>query len=75
MERKNKKHTAEFKQGAVELAQQLGNLAEAARQLGINDNLIYVWRAQLSGSGTGQKPSPSHPPKSSEQLEIERLRK
>ena len=73
MERKKMQHTAEFKQGAVELAKQLGSVTEAAKQLGISENSIYTWRLKpdLSGNAAA-KPAAS---KSAEQLEIERLRK
>jgi transposase-like protein len=73
MERKNRQHTAEFKQGAVELARQLNSVAEAAKQLGINENSIYAWRLKPEFSGTATtKPAVV---KSAEQQEIERLRK
>lgn len=72
MERKNRQHTAEFKQGAVELAKQLGSVAEAARQLGISENLIYAWRSRPEFSGQS---AAAARPKTAEQLEIERLRK
>jgi len=72
MEKKTRKHTAEFKQGAVELSRQLGSVVQAAHQLGISENLVYAWRARPEfGAGPGQPPVT----KSAEQLEIERLRK
>jgi transposase len=40
----NRKYTPEFKQQALELAQQLGSFAEAARQLGIQEGVIYAWK-------------------------------
>lgn len=71
MEKKNRQHTAEFKRGAVELASQLGSVAEAARQLGLSENVIYAWRQRPEFSGQSKAASG----KSAEQLEIERLRK
>ncbi len=73
MEKKIRKHTAEFKQGAVELSRELGSVIKAAHQLGISENLIYAWRVRLefTAPGTAQPPVA----KSAEQLEIERLRK
>lgn len=38
--------TKEFKRQAVELADSLGNTAEAAKQLGISDGSIYHWRTR-----------------------------
>ncbi len=39
-----KVYTNEFKQQAVELAEGLGNISLAAKQLGIRDTLIHAWR-------------------------------
>lgn len=39
--------TEEFKKQAVELAQSLGSVAEAARQLGVNDVNIRLWKKKL----------------------------
>lgn len=77
MEKKNRQHTAEFKQGAVELAKQLGSVMKAAHQLGISENSIYAWRTrpEFSGETSPRTPTPTATPKSAEQLEIERLRK
>lgn len=74
MERKNRQHTAEFKQGAVELARQLDSVTEAAKQLGISENSIYAWRLRPEFS-RGGAPAKASSNKSSDQLEIERLRK
>jgi len=42
-----RRFTQEFKQQAVELAASLGNINEAARQLGVNDGSIHGWRKKL----------------------------
>ena len=68
--RQKRTYTEEFKRDAVSLVTEQGySAAEAARSLGINDNLIYKWRkylvAQDSGSGFS----------SSERDELKRLRK
>lgn len=39
-----RKFTLEFKQQALELAQQLGSYAEAERRLGIKPGVIYTWK-------------------------------
>jgi transposase len=41
-----RKHSAEFKQEAVELASRVGN-SQAARDLGINESQIRAWKSQL----------------------------
>lgn len=42
-----KRYTKEFKVEALELAKQVG-YAQAGRQLGISDNLIYVWKKKFN---------------------------
>jgi len=42
-----RRYTLEFKQQALELAQQVGSVAEAARRLGIADSLLYNWKSQF----------------------------
>lgn len=41
-------YTTEFKIQALELAKQTGSLAEAARQLGIKDSLLYNWKKKFN---------------------------
>lgn len=43
-----KKHTTEFKIEALELARSAGSIAEAARQLGIQQSLLYYWRKKFN---------------------------
>lgn len=63
-----KTYTEEFKKQAVELADNVGNVLTAARQLGIRDTLIHGWRKKIT------KNYPSKP--SVDDLEeIKRLRK
>lgn len=73
MEKKKRQHTTELKQGAVELSRQLGSVVKAAHQLGISENLIYAWRSRPEFGGPGSTQPPAA--RSTEQLEIERLRK
>ena len=40
--------TREFKIQALELAQQLGNTSEAARQLGIGNAVLYSWSKKFN---------------------------
>jgi transposase len=45
-----KKYTTEFKIQALELVKQTGSYSEAARQLGIGDNLLHAWRKKYNFS-------------------------
>ena len=45
---KSKKYTDEFKIQAVKLAEELGSITEASRQLGIGDVNIHNWRKKFS---------------------------
>ena len=42
-----KKYTMEFKRQAIELAESLGNIKQAAVQLGIADVNIHAWKKRL----------------------------
>ncbi|MCE3010411.1 MAG: transposase [Proteobacteria bacterium] len=39
-----RKYTKEFQIEALNLAKELGNYSAAAKQLGISDSVLYVWR-------------------------------
>lgn len=48
-EQKRRKYTQEFKENAVKLVTEQGYTnSKAARQLGINENLLCTWRKKLS---------------------------
>lgn len=55
-----KKYTTEFKIQALELVRQTGSYSEAARQLGIRDNILHAWKKrfnfdlQLKGKSASQ---------------------
>lgn len=51
--------TQDFKRQALELAEQLGSLPAAAKQLGISDGNLYHWRSQRDVKKTSPKPMPS----------------
>ena len=73
METKNRKrYPQEFKIEALELARQLGNFAQAARQLGINETLLYSWKKQLNFDPQSTK---SVRQAATETEEVRRLRK
>jgi len=68
---RRRQFTREFKQEALELAESLGNMAEAARDLGIAENSIYRWRAQAEMEKSGKRSKQSR--KSHKDEEIRRL--
>ncbi len=48
----------EFKREAVRLATERGNVSQVARDLGINDNLLFRWKQRLENTPQKQKPFP-----------------
>ena len=63
---KYKRHSREFKEEAVNLVVERGySVAEAARSLGINANMLSRWKQELAGSA----------PSGDEKAELARLRK
>lgn len=75
MSTNRKTYSKEFKQKAVELSNVRGNVAEVARELGVNPEFIYRWRreiginAQAAFSGHGKKQL------TEEQKELARLKR
>lgn len=51
-------YTRAFKLEAVELADRIGNTAQAERDLGIPDGQIYKWRAKLKKENAPKKAFP-----------------
>ena len=43
-----KQYTTEFKIQALELVKQTGSFSEAARQLGIRDNILHAWKKRFN---------------------------
>ena len=50
-----RRHTEEFKRQAVERMKTCPNIRELARELGIQQKLLYTWKYQLEG-----RPEPRH---------------
>lgn len=72
-EAKRQKYTKEFKQDAVRLATEPGyTIAKAARNLGINDNLIGRWKREADAQGAVAFPGQGR--QTPEQEELKRLR-
>lgn len=75
MSTNRKVYSKEFKQKAVELSNVRGNVAEVARELGVNPEFIYRWRREIgihpqeAFGGKGKKQL------TEEQKEIERLKR
>jgi transposase len=68
--RKRRNYTEDFKRDAVALVTEQGyKLSEAARSLGVGDNLIGRWKREVEEEATGAKLG------SDEREELKRLRK
>jgi transposase len=62
-------YTREFKLEAVKLVTEQGrSVAEAARSLGIRENLIRNWKRALEAEGDQAFPGQGHPPALEEEL-------
>ena len=73
MARTRRTYTPEFKAQAVQLVTQHGySVAEAARSLGISENLIRYWKQALHDKGEGA--FPGHGNRSPFEDEVQRLR-
>ena len=66
---KRRTYTPEFKVEAVKLVTEQGrSVAEAARSLGIRENLIRNWNRALAAGGEQAFPGHAHPPALEEEL-------
>ena len=73
MKRKRRKFTKEFKEESVKLVLDEGyNVSEAARNLGIHENLLRRWKREYEG---GDKVDPIPGSSAAMQAELNRLRK
>jgi len=73
MTKKRKKYAQEFRDSAVKLITEQGyQIAEAARNLGINANMLGRWKREAEDGGSGTPDSPSA---KDLQAELTRLRK
>jgi len=72
MKKKRKKYTREFKEEAVKLITDQGyQIAEAARNLGINENMLGRWKREIEGGLEEVAGGPGGP---ALQAELNRLR-
>ena len=73
MKKKRKKYSKEFKEEAVKLIAEQGyQISEAARNLGINENMLGRWKREAEGGVEGGS-SPNGT--KTIQVELNRLRK
>jgi len=73
MKKKRKKYTQEFKEEAVKLITEQGyRVTEAARNLGINENMLGRWKREFEGGGEGTSGLQG---RTVMQAELKRLRK
>ena len=61
MSTERKSYTEEFKREAVRLAKERGNIAAAARDLGISDNTLQAWKKQLEQTPENAFPGNGNP--------------
>ena len=64
MAKQRRTYTREFKVEAVKLVTEQGySVAEAARSLGIGENLLRSWKQALEAAGRPGLPRPGQPPR------------
>jgi transposase len=73
MTKTRRQYSEEFKREAVQLTESSGKpVAEIARDLGINDNLLYRWRGEFGQRATSRSNGRS---KAELEAEVKRLRR
>lgn len=72
--RQYKKYTKEFRNQAVELAEGLGSVSEAARKLGMSNVTLHKWVTERREQIEGPKQAATVPVESPEE-ELKRLRR
>jgi transposase len=55
--KKSRKYTDEFKRQAVQLAEELGSVTKAAKQLGVAHANLHNWRTKLRSGNTSHSNS------------------
>ena len=75
MAKSRRTYTREFKIEAVKLVTAKGqSIAEAARTLGINENLLRIWKKALEQESQGQQAFPGHGNRPAHEEEIRQLK-
>ena len=75
MAKKKKTYTASFKRNAIKLADNKGNVAQAARELGISFQLIHRWKKEQDKYQHNSFPGHGSRKLTDEGREISRLKK
>ena len=75
MSKKKRSYTAVFKRNAVKLSEEKGNVAKAARELGIGAQLIHRWKKEQDDYQHNSFPGHGKAKLTDEQREITRLKK
>lgn len=75
MSENRKVYSKEFKRKAVELSNVRGNVAEIARELGVNPEFIYRWRREIGINPQQAFSGNGKPQLTEEQKEIARLKR
>ena len=74
MAKVQKTYSIEFKREAVRLAQTSGKpIAQVARELGISDTSIHLWRKELAAHGEEAFPRSGH--QTAQEEELRRLKR
>jgi transposase len=73
MKKRRRKYTQEFKEEAVKLITEQGyQVTEAARNLGVNENVLGRWKREIEGGG---EDTPGLQGRTAMQTELNHLRK
>lgn len=75
MSKKKRIYTAVYKRNAVKLSEEKGNVAKAARELGIRYQLIHRWKKEQEEFQHNSFPGHGKAKLTDEQREIARLKK
>ena len=75
MSRDRKKYSKEFKEQAIALSEERGNVRLASEELGIDPAQLYSWRSQSKKYGKKSFPGQGKPLETEQEAEIRRLKK
>jgi len=70
-----RKYTAQYKEKAIALSEEKGNVAAAARELGIGPPMIHRWKKEKEQYSHNSFPCYGNPKMTDQEREIDRLEK
>ena len=70
-----RKYTAQYKEKAIALSEEKGNVAAAARELGIRSPMIHRWKKEKEQYAHNSFPGYGKPKMTDQEREIDRLEK